>query len=169
MFVFPECQCLRFEELDTDKEGVKRPKLNSLQRQFDEAVTAIQQDDLNCLKGLLYHHPKILNATNKNGFNLLHFTALANSPKCTKLLLAYGLSPNQSAPGGWTPLHACAVKENYVIARLLILAGADIRAVDNFGWKPPTWAIFCQNMDRGRRKAPVDMQAYCGLNTCTFC
>ena len=41
----------------------------------------------------------------------------------------------------WTPLHKASVKNYFKIANLLIQNGADINAIDIFGFTPLVWAV----------------------------
>jgi ankyrin repeat protein len=43
----------------------------------------------------------------------------------------------------WTPLHRASVKNYFKIANLLIQNGADINAIDTFGYTPLVWAVKC--------------------------
>ena len=61
-----------------------------------------------------------------------------------KVALALNLGANmESHDGGtiWTPLHRASVKNYFKIANLLIQNGADINAIDIFGYTPLVWAV----------------------------
>lgn len=43
----------------------------------------------------------------------------------------------------WTPLHKASVKNYFKITNLLIQNGADVNAIDTFGYTPLVWAVKC--------------------------
>ena len=47
----------------------------------------------------------------------------------------------------WTPLHRASVKNYFKIANLLIQNGADVNAIDTFGYTPLVWAVKCDAIE----------------------
>ena len=67
-----------------------------------------------------------------------------------KVALALNLGANmESQDGGtiWTPLHRASVKNYFKIANLLIQNGANINAIDTFGYTPLVWAVKCDAIE----------------------
>ena len=67
-----------------------------------------------------------------------------------KVALALNLGANMESQAGgtiWTPLHRASVKNYFKIANLLIQNGANINAIDIFGYTPLVWAVKCDAIE----------------------
>ncbi len=58
----------------------------------------------------------------------------------TRMLIRYGADPNVAGPGNYTPLMAAAVIGDVEIAKMLVDAGADVRAVNSSGQNAAVYA-----------------------------
>lgn len=67
-----------------------------------------------------------------------------------KVALALNLGANMElhdVGSNWTPLHRASVKNYFKIANLLIQNGANINAIDTFGYTPLVWAVKCDAVE----------------------
>src|SRR5512139_1074980 len=110
--------------------------------QTSPIFAAIQGGNLQAFNDLLVRDPKLVLTRDDRGWTLLHFiAALGNrttqihSTMADKLIIE-GADVNCRTVLGWTPIHMIAMqgqKEAVDVARVLIEAGADLRAIDKHG------------------------------------
>ena len=68
----------------------------------------------------------------------LHYAALDNDAARTAELIAEGTDPIVTDDADWTPLHSAAQDNAYDTARLLVEAGANVNARNEYG-NAPLW------------------------------
>lgn len=66
----------------------------------------------------------------------IHVASTSHSPKCVQLLLEKGADVNSTTLDLTTPLHCAVQHGDFIAAKMLIEAGANIEAKDNQGLKP---------------------------------
>ena len=67
-----------------------------------------------------------------------------------KVALALNLGANMNICDErtiWTPLHKATINRYSKIASLLIQNGADVNAIDAFGYTPLVWAVKCDAIE----------------------
>lgn len=102
------------------------------------SFNAAKSGNLEIVKRLVKHDPKIAHHTNKLGRTMLHYAAEGNQPEVIRFLIKNGADPNKMGTFG-TPLHITAqVGPNcYDAAKTLIENGADPKARILIYWQNP--------------------------------
>lgn len=92
---------------------------------------AAKAGDLEKVKALLNHNPKLICSKDNDGIEPLCFAAHSGNEKAIELLLAHGANINAKDRNGLTPLHIAAKQGYNEVAELLLAKGADINARDD--------------------------------------
>ena len=66
----------------------------------------------------------------------IHVASTSHSPKCVQLLLEKGADANSTTLDLTTPLHCAVQHGDFIAAKMLIEAGANVEAKDNQGLRP---------------------------------
>eukprot|EP01125_Pyxidicula_operculata_P012370 TRINITY_DN4061_c0_g1_i1.p1 TRINITY_DN4061_c0_g1~~TRINITY_DN4061_c0_g1_i1.p1 ORF type:complete len:1793 (+),score=446.36 TRINITY_DN4061_c0_g1_i1:61-5439(+) len=90
----------------------------------------------------LIQNPKLENnATDINGYTLLHYSVTSNKIKSTTLLLESGLDPNLKYQNGVTALHFAVRLGLTEMTKLLLDKKAQVNIQDDSGWTPLHLAV----------------------------
>ena len=88
---------------------------------------AVSKNDLKMVENVLNQSDSLLDldATDPNGWSLMHLAAYTASPRLIMFLLQVGISADAVSNRGHSPLHVAVVKGNADAVELLLEAGAD--------------------------------------------
>lgn len=93
--------------------------------------------DLDAIKKYLESDPKLINATDAEGWTPLHGAAYNGQLATAKILISKGANVNAINGTGWTPLHSAASQGHLSVVKLLVENGADVNAKDkDTEWTP---------------------------------
>ena len=113
---------------------------------FVRAYRAVEAHDLDALRGVLDEHPDVVRVAGTNGNDLLGMAGATCDERTVALLLERGADVMHANVHGWTPLHQAAYSDLPVMARMLLDAGADVRAeARGSGGTPLVVALFWGN------------------------
>ncbi len=108
-----------------------------LQRIRSRLLRAVSHGDVDEVTRLLRSGVDLRHIRDHHGSTLLHRAACVDLPDLVTILIAGGVSINDTDTRGRTPLHQVLIDGAPApLVRRLIDAGADITAVDNFGMRP---------------------------------
>ncbi len=103
---------------------------------FSELYRICREGHLNELRDALCYEKKILDyfsVRTLRGYTLLHEAVEADQPDIVQMLLLHGVSPNQRAKGGVTPLHMACSKSLVGCVKALLESDADLTLRDDLG------------------------------------
>lgn len=76
-----------------------------------------------------------LNATDDQGFTLLHHASTRDFPRVIQALVSAGVDVNVADTlSSWTPLMMAVSSENHNTVKMLLMSGADVNHTDARGW-----------------------------------
>ena len=100
---------------------------------FEAFYDAATMGDRDAVEAMLTKHPRLVRASDENGFTALHGLAGQDEPELAELLIDRGADVSAKNDMGMTPLH-CASYGN--IVEVLVRRGADVNARARNGWTP---------------------------------
>lgn len=106
-----------------------------------DIFTAIQNDDLGAVHGLVEESPGLLKETDQNGMTPLYYAAYYGKTEIARYLIEKGSDVTYRRMNGETVLHAAAQFNHVEIVKLLVENGADVRAAPRPGITPLRYAI----------------------------
>ncbi|MGH3048763.1 MAG: ankyrin repeat domain-containing protein, partial [Gaiellaceae bacterium] len=107
---------------------------------FVLAYRAIEDGDVERLRGLLDRHPELVKVRGTNGNDLL---GMADRLELVRLLLERGADPNRGNDYGWTKLHQAGYGDDLPLAELMRARGARTDAfARGDGGTPLVMALF---------------------------
>jgi ankyrin repeat protein len=106
----------------------------------EASFTAVWRNQVDVLKVFLDRGADV-NAADRWGWSLLHYTTWEGNTDTTKMLLEKGANPNiVERTEGRTPLHYAAFRGRKTVAEMLLAHGANIDTRDWYGKTPLTLA-----------------------------
>jgi len=87
-------------------------------------IALIKAGNLNHMQLLIDHNPSLINATNKDGYTLLHQAAHHGQLNIVNALIKAGADVNASSPSGSTALMFAAANNHHCIIKTLLSKGA---------------------------------------------
>lgn len=100
---------------------------------FEAFYDAGTMGDRDAVEAMLAKNPKLVRASDANGFTALHGLAGQDEPELAELLIDRGADVAAKNDMGMTPLH---IAQYGSIVEVLVRRGADVNARAQNGWTP---------------------------------
>ncbi|KAG5675596.1 hypothetical protein PVAND_005489 [Polypedilum vanderplanki] len=114
-------------ENENDIEEDKNPH-ETLEREILWAASSEEDNQQHLIEEILKKDPRLVHATDKDGYTPLHKACYNNNYELAQLLLKYKADPNKKTEYRWTTLHSACKWNNAKLAALMLQHGADINA-----------------------------------------